>query len=167
MKLENANKEVPAGIVDDRVLHQFLTGIKKDIRRFVLVRSPTDLASAIAAAQTEEASDLGTIATECDLHALSCLGCVDPTEAFALEHRSPVAPQTVPIQYNSAPHVLQVPQPQQQHMVQYQPPANQLAVPYAQAPQFFMAHQVPQPSPPVSPTISGREGRWLPWPGEG
>ncbi|KAF4514023.1 UNVERIFIED_CONTAM: hypothetical protein B566_EDAN019119, partial [Ephemera danica] len=56
MRAENNNVAIPEGVISDRVLHQFLSGLRRDLRRFVLVRSPRDLPSAIAAAQAEEAA---------------------------------------------------------------------------------------------------------------
>jgi hypothetical protein len=56
MKADNQNQELPAGVMADRILHQFLSGLRKDLRRFVLVRSPRTLAAAIEAAEAEEAA---------------------------------------------------------------------------------------------------------------
>jgi hypothetical protein len=41
-------------VIRERVLHQFLGGLNKDIRRFVLVRSPDNLEKALEIAQREE-----------------------------------------------------------------------------------------------------------------
>jgi hypothetical protein len=56
MRADNDNQELPAGVMSDRILHQFLSGLRKELRRFVLVRSPRTLTAAIEAAEAEEAA---------------------------------------------------------------------------------------------------------------
>lgn len=57
MVKDNGGQKLAPGVIADRVLHQFLSGLRRDLRRFVLIRSPKDMVAALAAATAEEEAE--------------------------------------------------------------------------------------------------------------
>jgi hypothetical protein len=106
MKKDNNGQDIPASVMEDRTLHQFLSGIRKDLRRFVLVRAPTNLSSALAAATAEE--DAEAVAMGLIPNAESVNNSINAV-AFAESHTSSSfgnsAMQSFSTQYNGSSHI--------------------------------------------------------------